>query len=46
MVVPRRGRVLAAKSLVLAAVTFVVGEVASFGAFFVGGCCSTAGTHD
>jgi ABC-2 type transport system permease protein len=34
--VPRRGRVLAAKSLVLAAVTFVVGEVTSFTAFFVG----------
>jgi ABC-2 type transport system permease protein len=34
--VPRRGRVLAAKSLVLAAVTLVVGEVTSFTAFFVG----------
>jgi ABC-2 type transport system permease protein len=34
--VPKRGRVLAAKSLVLAVVTFVVGEVVSFTAFFVG----------
>ncbi|MGH3192584.1 MAG: ABC transporter permease [Streptosporangiaceae bacterium] len=34
--VPKRGRVLAAKSLVLAAVTFVVGEVTSFAAFFAG----------
>ncbi len=34
--VPKRGRVLAAKSLVFAAVTFVVGEATSFGAFFVG----------
>ena len=34
--VPKRGRVLAAKSLVLAAVTFVVGEITSFTAFFVG----------
>ena len=34
--VPKRGRVLAAKSLVFAAVTFVVGEVTSFVAFFVG----------
>ncbi|MGH3181808.1 MAG: ABC transporter permease subunit [Streptosporangiaceae bacterium] len=34
--VPKRGRVLAAKSLVLAAVTFVAGEVTSFAAFFVG----------
>ena len=34
--VPKRGRVLAAKSLVLAAVAFVVGEVTSFAAFFVG----------
>jgi ABC-2 type transport system permease protein len=34
--VPRRGRVLAAKSLVFAAVTFVVGELTSFTAFFVG----------
>jgi ABC-2 type transport system permease protein len=34
--VPRRGRVLAAKALVLAAVTFVVGEVTSFAAFFLG----------
>jgi ABC-2 type transport system permease protein len=33
--VPKRGRVLAAKSLVLAVVTFVVGEVVSFTAFFV-----------
>jgi ABC-2 type transport system permease protein len=32
--VPKRGRVLAAKSLVLAVVTFVVGEVVSFTAFF------------
>jgi hypothetical protein len=34
--VPKRGRVLAAKSLVLAAVAFVVGEVTSFAAFFAG----------
>ena len=34
--VPRRGRLLAAKSLVFAAVTFVVGEATSFGAFVVG----------
>jgi len=34
--VPRRGRVLAAKSLVFAAVTFVVGEATSFTAFFTG----------
>lgn len=34
--VPKRGRVLAAKSLVFAGVTFVVGEVTSFTAFFVG----------
>jgi hypothetical protein len=34
--VPKRGRVLAAKSLVFAAVTFVVGEVTCFVAFFVG----------
>jgi ABC-2 type transport system permease protein len=34
--VPRRGRVLAAKSLVFAAVTFVVGEATSFIAFFAG----------
>ena len=34
--VPKRGRVLAAKSLVFAAVTFVVGEATSFTAFFVG----------
>jgi len=34
--VPKRGRVLAAKSLVLAAVTFVVGEATSFTAFFAG----------
>jgi ABC-2 type transport system permease protein len=34
--VPKRGRVLAAKSVVFAAVTFVVGEVVSFTAFFVG----------
>jgi hypothetical protein len=34
--VPERGRVLAAKSLVFAVVTFVVGEVTSFTAFFVG----------
>jgi hypothetical protein len=34
--VPRRGRVLAAKALVFAAVTFVVGEVTSFTAFAVG----------
>ena len=34
--VPKRGRVLAAKSLVFAAVTFVVGEATSFAAFFAG----------
>jgi ABC-type transport system involved in multi-copper enzyme maturation permease subunit len=34
--VPKRGRVLAAKALVFAAVTFVVGEVTSFAAFFIG----------
>jgi ABC-2 type transport system permease protein len=34
--VPKRGRVLAAKSVVFAGVTFVVGEVVSFVAFFVG----------
>ena len=34
--VPKRGRVLAAKSLVFAGVTFVVGEVTCFVAFFVG----------
>ena len=34
--VPKRGRVLAAKSLVFALVTFVVGEVTCFAAFFVG----------
>jgi ABC-type transport system involved in multi-copper enzyme maturation permease subunit len=34
--VPKRGGVLAAKSLVFAAVTSVVGEVTSFAAFFVG----------
>jgi ABC-2 type transport system permease protein len=34
--VPKRGRVLAAKALVLAVVTFVVGEVTCFAAFFVG----------
>jgi ABC-2 type transport system permease protein len=34
--VPKRGRVLAAKSLVVAVVTFVVGEATTFGAFFAG----------
>ena len=34
--VPKRGRVLAAKSLVFAGVTFVVGEVTCFTAFFAG----------
>ena len=34
--VPKRGRVLAAKSLVFALVTFVVGEATSFTAFFSG----------
>jgi ABC-2 type transport system permease protein len=34
--VPKRGRVLAAKSLAFAVVTFVVGEATSFAAFFVG----------
>jgi ABC-2 type transport system permease protein len=34
--VPKRGRVLAAKALVFALVTFVVGEITCFAAFFVG----------
>jgi hypothetical protein len=34
--VPKRGRILAAKSLVFAGVTFLVGEVTSFAAFFLG----------
>jgi ABC-type transport system involved in multi-copper enzyme maturation permease subunit len=34
--VPKRGRVLAAKALVFALVTFVVGEVTCFAAFFLG----------
>jgi ABC-2 type transport system permease protein len=34
--VPRRGRILAAKSLVFAAVTFVVGEITTVAAFFAG----------
>jgi ABC-type transport system involved in multi-copper enzyme maturation permease subunit len=34
--VPKRGRVLAAKSLVFAVVAFVVGEVTCFAAFFAG----------
>ena len=34
--VPKRGRVLAAKSLVFAVATFVVGEAICFAAFFVG----------
>ena len=34
--VPRRGRMLAAKAAVFAAVTLLVGEAASFAAFFVG----------
>jgi ABC-2 type transport system permease protein len=34
--VPKRGRVLAAKSLVFAGVTLVVGEVVCFAAFFTG----------
>jgi ABC-2 type transport system permease protein len=34
--VPKRGRVLAAKSLVFAGVTFVVGEITTFVAFFAG----------
>ena len=34
--VPRQGRVLAAKSLVFAMVTFVMGVAISFTAFFVG----------
>jgi ABC-2 type transport system permease protein len=36
IVVPKRGQVLAAKALVFAVVTFVVGEVTCFAAFFVG----------
>jgi len=35
-VVPRRGRLLAAKAMVLTAVALVVGEIIGFGAFFVG----------
>ncbi len=35
-VVPKRGRLLAAKSAVFAAVTLLVGEVTSFSSFFVG----------
>ncbi|MDN3359575.1 ABC transporter permease [Actinomadura sp. DC4] len=35
-IVPRRGRLLAAKTVVLTAVALVVGEVIGFGAFFVG----------
>ncbi|MFY9926504.1 MAG: ABC transporter permease [Streptosporangiaceae bacterium] len=34
--VPKRGRILAAKSLIFAGVTFVVGEATSFAAFFAG----------
>jgi ABC-2 type transport system permease protein len=34
--VPKRGRVLAAKSLLFAMVTFVAGEATSFTAFFLG----------
>jgi ABC-2 type transport system permease protein len=34
--VPRRDRVLAAKSLILAGVTFAAGEAVSFAAFFAG----------
>jgi ABC-2 type transport system permease protein len=34
--VPKRGRILAAKAVVFAVVTFVVGEVTSFTAFFLG----------
>jgi ABC-2 type transport system permease protein len=36
IVVPKRGRVLAAKALVFAVVAFVVGEFTSFAAFFAG----------
>jgi len=39
--VPKRGRVLAAKSLVFAVVTFVVGEATSFTAFFAGQALSS-----
>ena len=35
-VVPRRGRLLAAKAMVLTAVALVVGEIIGFGSFFVG----------
>jgi ABC-2 type transport system permease protein len=35
-VVPRRGRLLAAKAVVLTAVALVVGEIIGFGSFFVG----------
>jgi len=34
--VPKRGRILAAKAIVFAVVSFVVGEFTSFAAFFVG----------
>ena len=34
--VPKRGRILAAKALVFAGVTFVAGEVTSFASFFAG----------
>lgn len=34
--VPRRGRILAAKATVFAGVTLVIGEAASFAAFFIG----------
>lgn len=36
IVVPKRGRLLAAKAVVFATVTLLVGEVTSFGSFFVG----------
>jgi len=36
IVVPKRGRLLAAKAVVFAAVTLLVGEVTSFASFFVG----------
>jgi ABC-2 type transport system permease protein len=36
IVVPKRGRLLAAKTVVLAVVTFVVGELTCFTAFFAG----------
>lgn len=51
IVVPKRGRLLAAKSVVFATVTLVVGELTSFASFFVGQAlisahAPTASLHD